>query len=276
MRLHVRHRTIYAFDAPMRWIVQSHRLTPSICASQRTLAWQVGVDGGEIAAGFVDGAGDAVGTLTLVGPVERVEVLVEGAVETFDTAGVLRDHREAISPRVYLVATDATRPSRALAELGAGALKGAAADDDLGRAHRLAAAVSEAIAYQPGATHARTSAAEALEQGAGVCQDHAHALIALAHAAGLPARYVVGYIFSGDDAVQEEASHAWAEIAVAGLGWVGFDAANACCPDERYIRLGSGRDAREAAPIRGISRGGGAEALDVSVTVTANATQSQQ
>lgn len=273
MRLHVRHRTVYAFDAPMRWIVQSHRLTPSACASQRSLAWKVGVEGGEIAAGFIDGAGDAVSTLTLAGPVERVEVLVEGAVETADTAGVLRDHRETISPRAYLVATDATKPGRNLAELCARAMKGAAADDELGRAHRIAAAVAEAIAYRPGATHAHTTAAEALEQGAGVCQDHAHAVIALAHQAGLPARYVVGYLFPGDDAVREEASHAWAEIAVAGLGWVGFDAANGCCPDERYIRLGSGRDARETAPIRGVSRGAAAEALDVSVTVTAQTQQ---
>ena len=85
----------------------------------------------------------------------------------------------------------------------------------------------------------------------------AHALIALAHAAGLPARYVTGYLLTGDDAEAGEAAHAWAEIYVDGLGWIGFDPANRCCPDERYIRLGSGRDAREAAPIRGVSRGGG-------------------
>ncbi|GAB1364405.1 hypothetical protein MASR1M32_36410 [Rhodobacter sp.] len=42
---------------------------------------------------------------------------------------------------------------------------------------------------------------------------------------------------------------------VPGLGWVGFDPANRCCPDDRYIRLGSGFDARSAAPIRGIARG---------------------
>ena len=99
----------------------------------------------------------------------------------------------------------------------------------------------------------------------------AHALIALAHAADLPARYVTGYLLTRDDGEPEEASHAWAEIHVAGLGWVGFDPANRCCPDERYIRLGSGRDAREAAPIRGVSRGGGAEAMEVSVTVAAPA-----
>jgi transglutaminase-like putative cysteine protease len=268
MRLLVRHRTVYAFDAPMRWIVQSHRLTPSVCASQRTIAWKVTADGGEIGACFVDGGGDAVSTLTLVGPVERVEVLVEGEVETFETAGILRDHREIVSPRAFLVATAATGPNRALTELAAQAVEGAAPEDELGRAHRIAEAVAAAIEYAPGATHAHTTAAEALEQGKGVCQDHAHAVIALAHACGLPARYVVGYLFTGEDESRGEASHAWAEVFVSGLGWVGFDAANQCCPDERYIRLGSGRDARDAAPIRGISRGGGGERLEVSVTVS--------
>ena len=100
-----------------------------------------------------------------------------------------------------------------------------------------------------------------------MARHHAHALIALAHAAGLPARYVSGYLLATEGETPEEASHAWAEIHLASLGWVGFDAANACCPDERYIRLGSGRDARDAAPIRGVSRGGGVEALDVTVVV---------
>ena len=71
-----------------------------------------------------------------------------------------------------------------------------------------------------------------------------------------------------DDA-EGEAAHAWAELHVDGLGWIGFDPANRCCPDERYIRLGSGRDAREAAPIRGVSRGGAGEAMDVTVVVAA-------
>ena len=70
----------------------------------------------------------------------------------------------------------------------------------------------------------------------------------------MPARYVTGYLFTED--AEAEAAHAWAELHVDGLGWIGFDPANRCCPDERYIRLGSGRDAREAAPIRGVSRGG--------------------
>jgi transglutaminase-like putative cysteine protease len=127
--------------------------------------------------------------------------------------------------------------------------------------------VADAIAYRPGATHAHTTAAEALALGEGVCQDHAHALIACARSRGIPARYVSGYLFATQDGVPHEAAHAWAELHVPGLGWVGFDPANRCCPDARYIRLGSGLDAQDAAPIRGIARGGGREAMDVTVAV---------
>ena len=269
MQVHVRHTTLYRYDAPMRFVTQSHRLMPSACTSQRVLDWTVTAEGAAFGASFVDGAGDRITTMTIEGPVERLEIRVEGTVETSDTAGVLRRHRERISPRAYLRPTATVYPNGALIELEERALAGADPGDVLARAHRLAGAVSDAIAYAPGTTTALTTAAEALARGSGVCQDHTHALIALAHAAGIPARYVTGYLLVRDDGTPEEASHAWAELFVPGLGWVGFDAANRCSPDDRYVRIGSGRDAVEAALIRGMSRGRGVEAMDVDVLVEA-------
>lgn len=277
MRIRIRHRTVYAFDAPMRWVTQSHRLTPTPCSSQKVVDWSVTAEGATFGAGFTDGAGDEIRTMTIAGPVERVEVVVEGTVDTIDTAGVLRAHRETIAPLVYLVSTPSTRPSPALIALKEKALDGADLTDALGVAHRLSEAVGAAIAYGPDATHAQTTAAEALELGEGVCQDYTHALISLAHLAELPARYTVGYLLSRADGSPEDASHAWAEIHLPGLGWVGFDPTNSCCPDDRYVRLGSGRDAQDAAPIRGMSRGGAGEAIEVSVEVwDAAQKQSQQ
>jgi transglutaminase-like putative cysteine protease len=78
---------------------------------------------------------------------------------------------------------------------------------------------------------------------------------------------VSGYLHSSSDGTLHEAAHAWAELWLPDLGWVGFDPANRCCPDERYIRLGSGLDALDAAPIKGIARGQGAESLDVRLAV---------
>jgi transglutaminase-like putative cysteine protease len=288
MILTVFHATTYRYDPPVRGVVQSHRLTPARCEGQRVMEWDVAVSDGIAGGAFRDGAGDWVQSHSAQGPLSEISVTVRGRVETADLAGVLRGHRERIPPEAYLRETAPTRADVALTELGRDAVAGAA--DALDRAHRLAAAVHDAIAYRPGTTHAHTTAAEALGLGEGVCQDHAHALIAAARSQGVPARYVCGYLAAGAEATSGqaqvqlagagqqqlqgvgpgyEAAHAWAELWVERLGWVGFDAANACCPDARYIRLGSGLDARGAAPIRGIARGAGEESLDVAVTVQA-------
>jgi transglutaminase-like putative cysteine protease len=263
MLLSVDHVTRYLYDTPARSVVQSHRLQPSVFAGQKVLAWDVTVSGGTKGAVFRDGAGDLVQGWTVTGPVGEVAVRVAGMVETTDLTGVLKAHRETVPPECYLRATQPTRSDAALTALAMSA-EGA---DPLALAHALSAAVADAIAYRPGVTHAHTTAAEALALGEGVCQDHAHALIACARVRGVPGRYVSGYLFAAADGQPHEAAHAWAELHVAGLGWVGFDPANRCCPDARYIRLGSGFDAQDAAPIRGIARGGGGEALDVTVAV---------
>lgn len=263
MLLSVDHVTRYRYDRPVRGVVQSHRLVPSTFDGQRVRDWGVTVTDGLAGGGFRDGAGDRVQAWTVPGPVSEIEVRVTGTVETVDLAGVLRGHRELVPAEVYLCETLATQADAALAALAQQALD---ADGPLAVAHRLSALVSDAIAYVPGATTAKTTAAEALAQGQGVCQDQAQALIACARHVGMPARYVSGYLFASDGDAPE-AAHAWAELFVAGLGWVGFDAANRCCPDDKYIRLGSGFDAVDAAPIRGIARGNGQEILDVEVAV---------
>jgi transglutaminase-like putative cysteine protease len=266
MRIVVDHVTEYRYDAPVRGVVQSHRLHPSLFDGQRVVDWSVTVSDGMMGGGFRDGAGDWVQGWTVAGPVDAITVAVRGTVETQDLAGVLRGHREVAPTEAYMRPTPPTRPDAALGDL---AQRVAAGDGPLALAHALNLAVAEAIAYRPGATHAHTTAAEALALGEGVCQDHAHAMIAVARLRGLPARYVSGYVLVTEGAGPHEAAHAWAEVFVAGLGWVGFDPANRCCPDGRYIRLGSGADAREAAPVRGTARGGGAETMLVTVAVRA-------
>ena len=270
MILTIAHETIYRYDQPMRALVQSHRLTPARFAAQDVVQWDVEVRANEGArvvqgSGFRDGAGDWVQGCTIAGPLTEVHVAVRGKVETRDLSGVLRGHRERVRPEVYLRPTAATGADVAISELAHAACAGH--DVPLDRAHALARAVQEAVAYRPGATGSHTTAAESLALGEGVCQDHAHLLIAAALCVEMPARYVSGYLQASEDGSPHEAAHAWAELWVEGLGWVGFDASNGVCPDERYVRLGSGRDAREAAPIRGIARGLGHEHLDVSVAV---------
>jgi transglutaminase-like putative cysteine protease len=132
--------------------------------------------------------------------------------------------------------------------------------------------VADAIAYRPGVTHAHTTAAEALALGEGVCQDHAHALIACARVRGHAGALCLGLSFRRPPtAPRMRPPMPGPRLHVPGLGWVGFDPANRCCPDDRYIRLGSGFDAQDAAPIRGIAAAGRAKAMDVTVAVEQSA-----
>ncbi|TKW67824.1 MAG: transglutaminase family protein [Paracoccus denitrificans] len=265
MRLKITHHSVYNYEQPVQFGVQSLRLTPSVFQGQKVMDWTISMgDAGEAGAGFRDGAGDWVQLWTLRGPVQQVPVRIEGIVETTDLAGVLKGHREMINPLAYLRNTDATEPDEALRDLAAGP----SADlSPLDRAHELSRIVYDNVAYQSGVTDLNTSAAEALAIGAGVCQDHAQVLMTLARLRDMPARYVSGYLHADAEGLAHEAAHAWAEIFVEGLGWVGFDAANRTCPNDLYVRTGSGLDARDAAPIRGVTVMGGAEKLDVQVAV---------
>ncbi|PZX16041.1 transglutaminase-like putative cysteine protease [Palleronia aestuarii] len=274
MRLTVTHRTRYRFDQPMARLVQSLRLWPTDFEGQTVRRWSVDVEGhpAERGAAFRDGAGDWVETVAMR-HVSDVTIAVEGEVETVDLTGFVKGLREKVPPIAYLRPSPMTRLNEGLRALSAEAV--GELSDPLDRAHALARAVGRAIPYTPGSTESDTTAAQALEQGRGVCQDQAHALIAIARAADMPGRYVVGYLHSSSDGQAHQASHAWAELWVEGLGWVGFDAANACCPDERYVRIGSGLDSIGAAPIRGLARGAGEETLSVDVSVIEGAGQQQ-
>lgn len=263
MRLSIRHVTTYRFDRPMRGVIQSLRLWPSRSEGQTVIEWSIDIPGATQGSTFRDAAGDKIGTAVVMGPVSEVVVTVEGLVETTDLSGVLRGNRESIRPGVYLRHTRFTRPDSALRDLAETAVAGI--DSGLDRAHALCDAVRDAIVYRPDMTDASTTASEALTAGHGVCQDHTHALIAAALSVEMPARYVTGYLHAEGGIA--EASHAWAEIHVADLGWVGFDASNGLCPDEHYVRLGSGYDAVDAAPIRGVAQGIGTEALHIDVNV---------
>jgi transglutaminase-like putative cysteine protease len=138
--------------------------------------------------------------------------------------------------------------------------------DPVARLHAISQAVLGAVAYRAGFTDVTTGAEAVLAARQGVCQDHAHVFIAALRVIGVPARYVGGYLLM-DDSTDQSAGHAWAEAHVTGLGWVGFDISNGISPDARYVRVSTGRDYREAAPVTGIRFGGVPEKMQVALAV---------
>ncbi len=265
MILSVSHCTTYRYAPAVAAVAMRLKLFPSRFEGQTPRRWSVTLNGAPVSPEFVNGWGDEVATVFLRGGVEEVEILAEGEVETVDRAGVLRGFRAPLKPGVCLRSTPRTRADAPIMALAQEAQ--AAAATPLDRAHALQDLVSARIAYTPGTTDAATTAAAALEKGEGVCQDHTHVMIAAARALGWPARYVAGYYLPSAVGADDVATHAWAEIWVSGIGWIGFDVSNDLCPTDAYVRVCSGLDAVDAAPLRGHSEGVSEEAMEVSVSV---------
>lgn len=140
--------------------------------------------------------------------------------------------------------------------------------------------VFETCRYEEALVHDMASSEDVQRRKCGTCQDFSHLLISYCRALGLPARYISGYLYDpGLEASEENtffgtgASHAWAEIHVPEVGWVGIDPTNRRWVDENYVSVSFGRDYHDVAPIRGSLIGGGEDrSLEVSVAVRKIAT----
>lgn len=262
MRLTIRHSTRYNFDHPVSYGLQQLRKTPKNSHQQTVWKWTTRVEGGRKELSFEDHHNNVVELVGFDRDATELVVTSAGEVELNDTHGVVGRHLGPAPLWLYRRQTARTRPGQAARAL-ARAVEG---ETELERLHSLMALTREAILYEIGASRPDWSAEDALKAGAGVCQDHAHAFLACAREMGFPARYVSGYLML-DDRVAQEAMHAWAEAHVEGLGWVGFDVSNGISPDIRYVRVATGLDYADAAPVSGARIGGAGETLEVEIEV---------
>lgn len=123
--------------------------------------------------------------------------------------------------------------------------------------------------YTPNITSVHTHMRDVLQDRRGVCQDLAHVMIGLCRAINIPALYVSGYLYNGprDTLLGAQASHAWCEVFLPGIGWRGLDPTNSQQADERYIKLAVGRDYADVPPIRGTYKGVAERHMHVDVEV---------
>lgn len=263
MLLNIRHTTTYRYDQPVDYALQKVRLRPQQGVVQTVLNWDVSVSGGVIETHYEDHYGNHVDLVNVDRGAQEVAITAGGTVDTLDPTGIFGKVYGRAPLWHFMQPTPATTAGagiRALAEdVGAAA-------DLVNALHRLSDRILEAAPYEMGKTKNSTVAEEALQIGAGVCQDHAQIFIAAARSEGIAARYVSGYLMINDQ-IDQEATHAWAEAHVDGLGWVGFDVSNGVSPDEKYVRIAIGRDARDASPNEGMRMGAAREQMIVSLQV---------
>lgn len=271
MRIRIAHDTTYSYSEPVHAAMQLLRLTPRGHEGQRVISWSIDTDCDARLIRREDWYGNVMHSLYVAGPIKHIGLKVRGEVETTEVDGIIRGAPERFPEAFYLRGTPLTQIDPAIRDFTEASVGHIAAPLD--RAHTLMGAMRERLRFDTEATTSTTSAGEAFAAGHGVCQDFTHIFIAAARCLGMPARYVSGYLHKEEESHQD-AGHAWAEVFVADLGWVSFDATNGVCATGHYVRLATGLDYLDAAPVRGSYYGVSREALDVSLRIE-SAGQSQ-
>ncbi len=273
MRLHISHTTTYLFSQPALHGLQRLRLKPKDTHGQTIREWNMHFHGARIEVEYEDQHHNATTLVSLEPGAQEVSVTCNGLVDTSDKVGVIGFHTGHMPLWSFVRPTPLTRAGLRVRALASSVP--ANRSEPLEYLHALSVSVRAAMEYLPGMTDSETSAEQALAAGHGVCQDQAQVFISAGRLAGIPMRYVGGYLMM-NDRIEQDAGHGWAEAHIEGLGWVGFDVSNGISPDERYVRVASGCDYREAAPITGISTGGGEISLHVAVKVREGAAEQGQ
>lgn len=273
MRIRISHTTSYVYDTPPASVTQVLRLTPRNHEGQYVCAWRIDLSQDCRLHQHEDAFGNITHSFTAEGRFDRLSVAVEGEVDTQDTQGMVRGAVERFPPQLYLRETALTQADAAIVDFAEDSR--AAGGDTLTLLHALLAAVNREMRFDTDPTHVATTAAEAFKLRRGVCQDLTHIYISAARALGIPARYVGGHFFRADGVTAQDAGHAWAEVHVENLGWVGFDPTNGICTSEAHVRVAMGLDYLGAAPVRGTRFGGSGERLKVAVHVDQASRQAQ-
>ena len=273
MLMQIRHETIYRYSEPAKAAVQKLLVTPRNYNGQHVVNWRIEVDRDCRLRQSEDAFGNILHCFTADGPFKSLTTLVEGEIETFDTAGVVSGAIERFPAELFLRETALTAADANLRDFAQAATAQETATLD--KLHALTAALHGAMGFNSASTQVVTTAAQAFTQKKGVCQDFAHIFVACARTLEIPGRYVSGYFRRSDNQDAQTAGHAWAEAYVDGLGWVGFDPAHKMSPNEAYVRVAVALDYLGAAPIRGARTAGGEEVMEVRLRVAMARAQSQ-
>jgi len=263
MNLFIKHITEYRYEVTGVRGYQQVRLRPAETPFQKIKTWNLAIQGGENTLSYIDHFGNATHFIELKDCSDSVRLIVETEIDLLNNSGVLGNTSELMPTWIFQNHSDLTPSGKEIRNLA----KNQFPEDRLDFCHYLNSKIKNEFSYDKGVSTVDWTAEDCARARAGVCQDFAHVFIAAARCRGLAARYISGYLKM--DSTDQSAMHAWAEVLIDGLGWVGFDPTNGICPDDRYVRVAVGRDYTDASPCKGITHStNGAETLRVQIEVT--------
>ena len=277
-RVRIEHTTRITYAGPVLRSFNEARMTPLTLPTQTALDARVTTGPGVPVRTYTDYWGTRVSAFDLLEAHDRLLVRAVATVETEPTAGIppaadqpswaeLRERASAGRLPEFLLPTPLTTVTAGTSAVALAGLDDLPPDE---MAAAISALVRKHVAYMPGATGARASAQEAWDKGQGVCQDMAQLTVALLRAAGLPARYVSGYLHPdvsaepGRTAVGQ--SHAWAEYWAG--SWVPLDPMTGAEVGERHVVVARGRDYADVPLLTGVYDGPPESDMEVTVEVT--------
>ncbi|HTW87304.1 MAG TPA: transglutaminase family protein [Candidatus Binataceae bacterium] len=269
MLLRISHTTRFAYDHPAADSHNELRLQPLEDVEQRCLAFELSVDRPAAVLRYRDFFGNHAHSVSVSAPHQELTITARSLVERVelparvcpavsfrdflaDDSAHIRDFCEFLNQSRYV-------PFSARLHKLFWMARPAKTEDVAGYVTRIVAWVRDQFDYQKARTNVHSSLDDILKSGSGVCQDFAHLTIGLLRLAGVPARYISGYLAPAISArgiapLGEQASHAWLEAWLPHAGWIGFDPTHRYRTDERYIRIAVGRDYADVSPVRGTYR----------------------
>jgi len=280
--LEIRHVTQYNYAAPVRESVMEVWMQPQKSARQRLVSFDLDLDPPAQVFSYADSFGNAVYHFDVPQPHERLTITARSAVETQSAPPLpeqldrgewdrlksefLRgENFDYLNPHGFARETDALHAF--IAERDIDALR---QRDPLGAVRQLNELLYGAFGYEAGVTRADSPIDDVLLARKGVCQDFAHVMIAICRSWGIPARYVSGYLFTDrkhGDRSDPDATHAWVEVFLPSLRWIGLDPTNNTPATERHVACAVGRDYSDVPPSRGVYKGDSESQLAVGVSV---------
>jgi transglutaminase-like putative cysteine protease len=282
MLFDIRHVTEYAYDEPVRESVIELWMQPRSGHGHHLISFDVDIDPPAQMFSYADSFGNAVKYFDVPFPHRRLTITAHSVVETepptprpgplaTDEWARLRNEQvrgdcwDFLRPYGFAEPTDALKAFCDARQVDA--LK---ALDPLTAVRELSALLYRGLDYGSGVTAADSPIDEALLAGRGVCQDFAHIMLAICRGWGIPARYVSGYLATRQDEGDRsdpQATHAWVEVFLPSLRWVGLDPTNNIPAAERHIPIAIGRDYSDVPPLRGVFKGDAESQLFVGVSV---------
>jgi transglutaminase-like putative cysteine protease len=279
----IRHLTRFRYSRPISESIMETRMHPRSDSSQHCLTFSLSVSPRCRVFSYRDHLGNNVQHFDIPGEHNQLVIVAESVVEIQPSADIPAslapdawsalddliasgDYWEMLLPSTFAVETPAVK-------LLAKQMEVVRRDDPLLLVQELNQRLYDYFEYVPRHTRVDSPVDEAIVSGKGVCQDFAHAMIALLRHVRIPARYVSGYLYRSredHDRSTPDATHAWVEALLPHLGWVGFDPTNNLVTQRRHVRTAVGRDYADVPPTHGIFRGKTDSELYVAVQVEAS------